>query len=1759
MKKFSVLLFCCLMVQLGWSQNLTIVDFTGFTGSNLSTVSPGWSEGNSVSSPSGTTSSWTRDDFANVAANGDAAKINIYTTGKDEWIISPVFTANANSMLKFDLALTLFASTSAGVLGSDDTLEVRTSVDGGVTWQALATWTASSPAISNTGQAESYSLASFAGQSMQVAFYGSEGTVNDPEDVDVFIDNIEVLNPLATDLYVTALTYLPGPACSSSLDTLTVEIKNGGNLSLDFAANNTPIGIDVTGPAIASYNTTVTSGTLAPDSTMTVTVTNMADFSVGGVFTLTAHTTYPGDLFAGNDTLTGSVSGVSTLAAPLLEDFETGVAGSPGTLPTGWTLNSQDTYQWYVEIDGTSNSTTTGPVDDHTPGGTTYIYTEATSGATGSVTEVTSPCIDLSALAAPRLGFWYHMYGSNMGTLRVDIIANGVRTAVDSIVGQQQTAETDPWLERIVSLTAYTGQTIQVVFVGTKGNGFRSDMAVDDVSFFDPLADDVGASNTSVVYGCSNAATATVSFEVTNLGIQPASGVMASFTVDGGPASTPEMIPGPIASGATVSYTFTATADVSATGAHQIIAGVAYTADLDNSNNIDTLDITNSLSYIAAPFLEDFETASSGSPGTVPAGWERTTPNTSAGWYVETDGTNNSSGTGPLDDHTPGGNIYLYTETSSGSQGDTYTLTSPCIDLSALTAPRVSFWYHMFGDDMGTMRVDALVGGVATPLDSIVGQQQTAETDPWQERIIDLAAYTGQTIQLVWTGNREGGIEGDMALDDIEVFEPFADDVTARNTSIQYGCSNAAMATVSVEVTNLGLQPATGVMASLTVDGGTPSTPEMIPGTIAPGATVIHTFTATADVSASGPHQIIAGVAYTGDLDNSNNIDTLDIVNDLVYVTAPLLEDFESATTGSPGTFPAGWTITTPNTSAGWYVESDGTTNSSGTGPLDDHTPGGSIYVYTETSSGSQGDTYTLTSPCIDLDTLLAPKLSFWYHMFGGDMGTMRIDALVGGVATPLDSIVGQQQTAETDPWLQYFIDLSAYQGQTIQLVWTGNREGSFEGDMALDDIEIFQPPTSDLAILGTDLGSSACGLDSSTMITILVENVGIDTIQMAQAQFAIDGGAYSTAETIPGPIAPGTVTSFTFTTVANLAASGAHTIDAVATATMAPDENTSNDSLSQSVINVPSITPTFPYREDFEGGAGLWTSGGTNSSWELSTPFGDIIQGAASGALAWATGDSSFYNADENSWVSTPCMDMTNAPTDSWVSMQIWWESEFSWDGANLQSSADGGVTWDLVDGFAGAENWYNDATINGNPGGFQDGWTGRNGSGSGGWVLAAHPLDASLIGNANVRFRIAFGADGGGQDDGFAFDDFTISQAPQIALGDTLVVCGTDTLDAGNPGALYSWSTGDSTQTLALENTTGVDIIDSMITVTVVDSFGIPGHDTVIVTIPASVPAATASVMTAIACNGDSSGVATVMVTGGAAPISYLWNTTPEQTTMMASALSAGTYTVMVVDSFGCMASDSVVMTEPTAITVALDSIGDASCPDAADGAISITTAGGTMPYTYAWDNGDSTEDLTSLTPGAYVGTITDANGCILVSPTLSVGSVDSATTAGFTFSFMNGETVDFTNTSSGNATSYAWDFGDGNTSTDENPSNTYATNDTVTVTLIATGPCGNDTITQTVEISTVSIDNGLARFVKVYPNPSNGIFTVAFSEMNASQVSVSVYNVHGQEVLNEVSDQTVGNFATNMDISNQPEGTYLLKIEVDGNMYMKQILKH
>ncbi len=130
-----------------------------------------------------------------------------------------------------------------------------------------------------------------------------------------------------------------------------------------------------------------------------------------------------------------------------------------------------------------------------------------------------------------------------------------------------------------------------------------------------------------------------------------------------------------------------------------------------------------------------------------------------------------------------------------------------------------------------------------------------------------------------------------------------------------------------------------------------------------------------------------------------------------------------------------------------------------------------------------------------------------------------------------------------------------------------------------------------------------------------------------------------------------------------------------------------------------------------------------------------------------------------------------------------------------------------------------------------------------------------------------------------------------------------------------------------------------------------------------------------TAVQCNGGATGSISVNVTGGSPAYTYNWGS--GVTTQNRSGLSAGTYTVTVTDSKGCTASNSAIITPPNAITLTPTAT-PINCFGAATGAISLTVAGGTSPYTYLWNDGTTTQNRTSIAAGTYAVTVTDANGC-------------------------------------------------------------------------------------------------------------------------------------------------------------------------------------
>jgi gliding motility-associated-like protein len=134
--------------------------------------------------------------------------------------------------------------------------------------------------------------------------------------------------------------------------------------------------------------------------------------------------------------------------------------------------------------------------------------------------------------------------------------------------------------------------------------------------------------------------------------------------------------------------------------------------------------------------------------------------------------------------------------------------------------------------------------------------------------------------------------------------------------------------------------------------------------------------------------------------------------------------------------------------------------------------------------------------------------------------------------------------------------------------------------------------------------------------------------------------------------------------------------------------------------------------------------------------------------------------------------------------------------------------------------------------------------------------------------------------------------------------------------------------------------------------------------------------TVISAVSCYGFSNGAIDLSVVGGTPGYSYLWST--GATTQDISGLVSGTYTVTITDANSCVSTHTYVVTQPSAPLTLNTSQVNVLCYGNASGFVNLITTGGTSPYSYAWSNAATTEDIFNLLAGTYTVDVTDFNGC-------------------------------------------------------------------------------------------------------------------------------------------------------------------------------------
>ncbi|WP_294670258.1 T9SS type A sorting domain-containing protein [uncultured Fluviicola sp.] len=231
----------------------------------------------------------------------------------------------------------------------------------------------------------------------------------------------------------------------------------------------------------------------------------------------------------------------------------------------------------------------------------------------------------------------------------------------------------------------------------------------------------------------------------------------------------------------------------------------------------------------------------------------------------------------------------------------------------------------------------------------------------------------------------------------------------------------------------------------------------------------------------------------------------------------------------------------------------------------------------------------------------------------------------------------------------------------------------------------------------------------------------------------------------------------------------------------------------------------------------------------------------------------------------------------------------------------------------------------------------------------------------------------------------NFTVTQPTAVSLtaaSQTNVSCNGGANGAavvnpatGGTGAFtYDWTPGTPTG----DGTTSITgLTAGAYSVTATDVNGCTATVSFTITEP-PVLAITGASQTEVSCNGGANGTATVTATGGTTGYTYSW-TPSGGTAATATGLTAGSYTATVTDANGCTATQSFVITEPTALDLSNNSQTNVLCNGGSTGSATVTPTGGTGTYTYSWaPSGGTAATATGLAAGTYVVTVTDANAC-------------------------------------------------------------------------------------------------------------------------------------------------------------------------------------
>lgn len=1049
------------------------------------------------------------------------------------------------------------------------------------------------------------------------------------------------------------------------------------------------------------------------------------------------------------------------------------------------------TWGWSIN-NGVTPTSQTGPSGDYTYGKGKYLYTEfyGQNGLTGSGFEL--PCIDLRDSTARMLSFVYHMYGSDIRRLSVQVDSsynnsNANWHIAKAINGQQHSSEANNWSKAYLDLSPYLGKIIKMRFFGVKeaSTTKHANIAIDDLEIIEIYPVDISleevTSPSLESMACFGTSNLSLSINIAHTGHQAITKVPLAYQVDNNPIVFDTLDLGGKTFGFDTIYTFSTSFTLTPSNPHLIKVWSAHINDANRTN--DTLQLEIPVQQYHAintfPHLLDFEyqltrhTLNS-------TYWSLGRSLDSLTFWEIEQGPFINERSSPHDAQGKNGKA-LVIRKSLGNNQSFAEIESQCIDLSGLTSPVLQF---MFYGEPGIIEiyVQEFGSGNWTLLPSSI--PQPSSKSPMSGFTLSLAAYSGQVIQLKIIAKNPSQLYGITVIDNIMIREQPSQDLEIKKVGLARIYENqTTYPTVRAFYTNWAQPTGANFSKVLKVELKDKCSPSPI---IYTAQTTAYNYLGN-DMNGyldfsnlAFSTQVPAGeyfakiwVESAGDVYPNNDTVYQDLVC-LKSLDLPYVNDFENCDNQ----------VYLSGLHQQWQI-------GQGKNSLDSLRSGSHCALTNpEGLSFALGDSYDYLElpPFSGLDTLYGVEIGFLQSFAFGSPSSFGVVEILNGQSW-------QQLTSGNHYGTNWrsFISPILSPNAAYQTGFTGNSNGWIHSSYPLDEYRISGEKT--IRFVSHVEGAPGWAIDS-IYINYPKQNSGSPTEfslhdKVAQAgtnlaDIKIKNTARAPLDTIEitvehnGAILHNQLLSFnppinyqqsvyvTLSQPLQLDSAMKELLVYTSKPNNRNDERTGDDSLIVPIQILGTLDSTdkcfgFEHNSDFSPYNTL--SGLNRTGWEKGKPDKSKLDSAFSGSSCWFTSGNE-YDIQQNSYLYTPEFALTGTYC---YRLGFWHQFDFekNFDGANVEYTIDGGNSWDVLGRYWSTDSaWYNHQYIQSLDAN-KPGWSGN----SGGWIYSNY--DFHVFWNDTVQFRFRYATDADINFEGWAIDNVCLetiySNCQSIGLEET------------------------------------------------------------------------------------------------------------------------------------------------------------------------------------------------------------------------------------------------------------------------------------------------------------------------------------------------------------------------------------------------------